>query len=1202
MNLAEEITIISEYFDKKLVGKLDILEKNQAANDDIVKLKAKIKSVRIYLFCTGAISAALGALMIYSGIQELIQLAAGKGEYSDFEYGIRLAKAIGITVAGTLLAIESLLLIASSLKTAWANALAKAISFLGVLALGVSAVLFLLDSIAFFEALFAGEVGAAEIANFVLSALSLASTALIVAGGALLGPGIVIGIAVALAFFLAWLVDHLCNDPHITLMEDLSKVSFPSQTKTNIRRHGGLEIGDNVNFRLAVDNDGDNAFWMRGRFRVFSYEGEGTTEGWKGMWGNDRDEAPWYGTARSPDYDEDFTSKINYATPDLQFRLEFQADYRNFDFWKAVGGIFTGGSGWERIDAVDETIEESLNMPVLENSISDFYSKTDIYFSYALLLQQFTTALEQYRYKDAYDFTREIQLSVESRRKLTLAQFEDLPFYNVDALIPFNSQLEGNFLLPVSSEAEFFWLLYNHYKDGWRALTPNPFYVDEFYANVFGYSTSVVPSWVLLLSGYDLYSNTPYNTSNPFFYAILVPKMWVHSAESEFWAIKNLLQLGSELPVKSNIETDLATTTFEVRPVSGIVNVNLNLLLDGPEEDKQKEVLFEITPPEGFSISPQNQFPGQLSSTIDFSFIHDSGPIELGAYFFDVSIYLGPECLIYKDTVPMLIEGYSLVEFIQYNATEPIIPGHFFQAIDLINSGTFEEIINFTVEGIPESFIYRGLWSNETWENIFLLELEETRKALIIHPPRHYTTSPGLYTYTFQFQEHIYGSFGETIIGTFEVAEFYDMSFQCLNPEITIFDYQMGTYTFKLTNLGNVPQEFNISFDDISFAEEYLSEDIICLAPGESQMITLTITPTSWGEQEFSINALSEYNSSTIIGKITIYDDDVNPPEISDFEIIDTPIDVTVNFNVWNEIEGDDQGLSNIKIFIDDQLILDYTPDATETSFSFTFNDTHGNWFMENGTHNIRVELIDNDFDVPNDALSSSISASFETVLEDIYLYVDWQIEVLKNYTDSHLCWLLSMLLNHKLSMAQKHLAKAFDLVEEGRITCGLIHDIIAKIMIEVTEFGTEIFNKIKFIKDEDATYIVSSLLIIRNNIVLLFGTTSGTEQGIPLALIEIDLLNLNDFIEEEINCWNRKCLTCYIDSATKSLEIAIFKASMDRDLECALSCAQWKLELAKNKVNCLLNKGRISQELADTILLEIEQAQNDIEAVKNSL
>ncbi|MFX1442039.1 MAG: hypothetical protein ACFFHV_01385, partial [Promethearchaeota archaeon] len=510
---------------------------------------------------------------------------------------------------------------------------------------------------------------------------------------------------------------------------------------------------------------------------------------------------------------------------------------------------------------------------------------------------------------------------------------------------------------------------------------------------------------------------------------------------------------------------------------------------------------------------------------------------------------------------------------------------------------------NVSVSGnFTDNFIYKGFYPYDFIKNTqtFALKPGESRIGLALHPPRHYTTKPGIYYYDLHVLDRAYGKHDILFSDTFEVAEFYDMDFQCINPENTIWDYQTGTYTFELTNLGNVPQKFTISFDDIPFADEYLSSNVIYLAPGETQTFTLTLTPTGWGEQEFSIHAISEGNSSTIIGKITINDDDVNPPEISDFEIIDTPIDITVKFNVWNEIDGDDRGISNIKIFIDNVLILEYIPNPMETSFSFTFNDTHGNWFMENGTHEIRVELMDNDFDVPNDALSSSISGIFETELKDMYLYVDWQIEVLKNYTDTHLCWLLDKLLSHKLWIAQKHLETAFYLAEKGKITCGLFHDAIAKIMIEITEFRTEIFNKIKFISDEDAIYIISSLHTIRNNIILLIGVTSGTEQGIPLALIEINLLNLNDFIEDELDWWNRKCLTCCIDGAAKALEIAIFTASMDRDFDCMLCCAQWKLELAKDKVNCLLHIGKISQELADTILSEIEQAQNDIEAIKN--
>ena len=87
---------------------------------------------------------------------------------------------------------------------------------------------------------------------------------------------------------------------------------------------------------------------------------------------------------------------------------------------------------------------------------------------------------------------------------------------------------------------------------------------------------------------------------------------------------------------------------------------------------------------------------------------------------------------------------------------------------------------------------------------------------------------------------------------------------------------------------------------------------------------------------------------------------------------------------------GDDCGLSNIQIFIDDESIEDYYPSATETTFSFTLNDTHdkyGDWFMEIGTHNITIILIE------KNGLNSSVSGVFETTFDDMREYVKWKID-----------------------------------------------------------------------------------------------------------------------------------------------------------------------------------------------------------------
>ena len=112
-----------------------------------------------------------------------------------------------------------------------------------------------------------------------------------------------------------------------------------------MRRHGGLEVGDDVNFRLVVDNDGSNPFYMRGKFMVYGYGWVGTNEGWKGEW----EGINWY-TSAGRNYDETFTSQITGTTSNLQFRLYFDADYREYSFWDDIWG-----DGWSRVEAVRET-------------------------------------------------------------------------------------------------------------------------------------------------------------------------------------------------------------------------------------------------------------------------------------------------------------------------------------------------------------------------------------------------------------------------------------------------------------------------------------------------------------------------------------------------------------------------------------------------------------------------------------------------------------------------------------------------------------------------------------------------------------------------------------------------------------------------------------------------------------------------------
>ena len=1051
-SFGEEIASFSEYWHELIVegvndnaGNANAKQGVKSADNKQGSFKSKLVFKKLMLASTGAVCVLIGAVMVYYAFVEISTLLSTKGEISDTEFALRMAKACATIVAGLALSLEGILLIISALDSLWAVALTSSIKWLGYIGAVLAVVIFLIDLVAFIKDVKSGEVGDmfGAVLNLVLGGIAVIAVLLVVLGGtAATGVGIVLGLAVAAIYLFFAIFEKKVNDPSLSLGDDTGPY-LSDVTIANMRRHGGLEVGDSVKFRLNIVNDGKNPLWIRARFRlvgevaypyvayildddgnnflIYIYDWESDWDGWDGLWRDYQSISP------SGHCTEEFSVTIEEELLNVNYELELEVDWNH---WTVL-------NGWTREDLTHQLMPESLSMPALENSIAGFYNNT-AKFGYESLLQMVNSCLEDYRYKDAYQTVYDVIMGVqkqinEQNGNPGVWGYWHMPFklYLVledeHLLVNYNSYY---YLLDI--EARGTWtdviggasfqsilrpLMQNFWDSGFRALVPN---------------TKVDPRAYKWFGIDDPTFDYHYWAKD---YRLLIPKAWWEALQPQLELGRKLLRLRDSLTFRTNIRTDLRETIFETDAISGIVDIDLKLSLVGPDwaslyyngfPDFEKVVTFEITPPEDFSIlNYQSTFVNRLGSTIHFTLIRNTRLIDIKGYYFGLKIYLGSD-LLFEDSVPFKFEGFSLVEIENHTAAEPIVPGQIFHAIIVNNTGTFPECLNVSVTGtIPESFIYKGYYPNNFTGNTqtFMFYPRESRIGLAINPPRHYTTKPGSYNYTIRVLDIVHGTHDILFSDTFEVAEFYDMDFELVSiiPGDTIFDYQEAIYTYNLTNLGNVNQTFQISYDNIAFANEALNKNNICLEPGEWQLISLTLNPTGWGNQAFNINATSKYNSSMIKLNITIIDDDINPPEISNLEIIDTPINITVNFDVLNEIDGDDCGLSNIKIFIDNVLILDYTPAPIDTSFSFTFNDTHGGWFMEYGMHDVRVEVIDNDDDVDNDALNSLAASAFETTFDDMREYVKWQIGNLneKLQTSSDEYW-RHPVASHKKSMDEK--------------------------------------------------------------------------------------------------------------------------------------------------------------------------------------
>ncbi|MFX1574908.1 MAG: hypothetical protein ACFFB0_19395, partial [Promethearchaeota archaeon] len=422
-------------------------------------------------------------------------------------------------------------------------------------------------------------------------------------------------------------------------------------------------------------------------------------------------------------------------------------------------------------------------------------------------------------------------------------------------------------------------------------------------------------------------------------------------------------------------------------------------------------------------------------------------------------------------------------------------------------------------------------------------------------------------------------------------------------PEINIlyfgsgFDNDPGYFEWYVFDLDSGISEINITITYES--TEGLDDYIIALLGTEIGSWNL---PPNLGVYTIEISARDNDDDRTLImDSLTaelaeeqeIIDDDIIPPELSNLIIIPDVFEINVTFNAIDE-----SGIGNISTYINGQLIEPFIQVQYGNTYSFVFENE---WLFESGISEVLIQVKDGDDDRPNDALTSSITGTFENVLFQKYEYVIWQLEELKNYIGENLSPCLNYSLNKKLTAAQDFLYEAFNYIENGKITGGLFYDCLAILFIGFAEHKTKIFNKIGWIDDNDAEYIIDTSHEIRNNIVLLKGMSIGLELSYNIALIEVELLNLKDFINDVIQCCSGKYLSNMISFSAGLLELALFKISMGHNIEYILEFTHWKLEKIISKINFFLEKGKISEDIANYLIERISNLIENIEQIESN-
>ena len=191
-------------------------------------------------------------------------------------------------------------------------------------------------------------------------------------------------------------------------------------------------------------------------------------------------------------------------------------------------------------------------------------------------------------------------------------------------------------------------------------------------------------------------------------------------------------------------------------------------------------------------------------------------------------------------------------------------------------------------------------------------------------------------------------------------------------------DSNPGYFEWNIFDIDSGISEINVSITYES--TEGLNDYTIYF---EGTAIGSWFLPPYLGIYNIEISARDNDNDRTlIVDSLTtelmkdqeILDDDVISPELSNLTIFPSVSEINVTFNAIDE-----SGIGDISTYINGELVDPITQIQYENTYSFIFENQ---WLFQ-GDSEVVIQVEDGDDDRTNDALSSSITGTFENILDN---------------------------------------------------------------------------------------------------------------------------------------------------------------------------------------------------------------------------